>query len=96
MHPATVQPRKVPVQWITLPLYPARMLSFLMFVPDQPLCNPGFQSTLTRFDDLRFFSNHLFPGTCSLFELFSEVASFVFSNLQPLFAKHPGWGVLLP
>ena len=71
------------------------MLSFLMFVPRQPFRSSGFRAALTRFDDLQFFPSHLFSGDCSLFALFSEVAPFVFSNLQPLFAKHPGWGVPL-
>ena len=30
---------------------------------------------------------------CLLFALFSALPSFVFKSLQPLFAKHPGWGV---
>src|SRR6266436_10304204 len=30
---------------------------------------------------------------CRLFALFSALPSFVFKSLQPLFAKHPGWGV---
>src|SRR6266436_3624967 len=29
---------------------------------------------------------------CLLFALFSALPSFVFNSLQPLFAKHPGWG----
>jgi len=31
--------------------------------------------------------------SCSLFVLFFRLPSFVFNLLQPLFAKHPGWGV---
>ena len=30
---------------------------------------------------------------CRLFVLFSAFVSFVFNRLQPLFPKHPGWGV---
>src|SRR4029077_8515033 len=30
---------------------------------------------------------------CRLFALFSALVSFVFNRLQPLFRKHPGWGV---
>jgi hypothetical protein len=95
MHPATVQLSKIAIQWITLPLSSARMLSFLMFVPCQPFRSSAFRAALTRSDDLQFFSSHLFSGDCSLFALFSEVAPFVFSSLQPLFGKHPVWGVPL-
>jgi len=35
----------------------------------------------------------LLSKACSLFVVFSALASFVFNRLQPLFAKHPG-GVL--
>jgi len=96
MHPDAVQPPKIPVQWITLPLFSADMLWFLMFVPCQRFHNSAFRTALTRSDDFQFFSSHLFSGDCSLFALFSEVAPFVFSNLQPLFGKHPGGGVPLP
>src|SRR6266849_7981963 len=34
----------------------------------------------------------LTPITCSLLALFLRPLSFLFSSLQPLFAKHPGWG----
>src|SRR5229473_6283232 len=30
--------------------------------------------------------------SCSLFALFSALPSFTINHLQPLFAKHPGWG----
>jgi hypothetical protein len=33
------------------------------------------------------------PPLCPLFALFSALPSFVFNRLQPLFPKHPGWGV---
>src|SRR5712692_10038924 len=36
----------------------------------------------------------LFPKACRLFALFRKRPSFVFNRLQPLFAKHPGWGYL--
>jgi hypothetical protein len=32
---------------------------------------------------------------CRLFALFSALVPFVFISLQPLFPKHPGWGVPL-
>jgi hypothetical protein len=31
--------------------------------------------------------------SCSLFVLFLHAPSFVFNSLQPLFPKHPGWGI---
>jgi hypothetical protein len=96
MHTGAVQPRKIPVRWITLPLFSANMLWFLMFVPCQRFHNSAFHAALTPSDDFQFFSSRLFSGDCSLFALFSDVAPFVFSNLQPLFEKHPGGGVPLP
>ena len=52
---------------------------------------------------IRSFLTLLFSADCRLFALslallplFFHVAFFVFSNLQPLFAKHRGWGVSLP
>ena len=32
-------------------------------------------------------------ATCSLFALSKKVNSFAIKQIQPLFAKHPGWGV---
>ena len=34
----------------------------------------------------------LFTEAWCLFALFCELSPFVFNGLQPLFAKHPGWG----
>lgn len=96
MRPATVQPPKVAIRWITLPSSSVPMLSFPMVVPCQPFRNSGFRSAFTRSDGPQFFSSYLLSGGCSLFTLFSAVVPFVFSSLQPLFAKHPGWGVLFP
>src|SRR5260370_21135455 len=96
MHPATIQPRKISVQWITLSLFSANMLWFLMFAPCQRFHNAASDAALTRSDDFQFFSSHLFSGDCSLFALFPQAAPFVFSNLQPLFGKHPGRGGPLP
>ena len=38
--------------------------------------------------------NPLLSSVCSLFALFLRPPSFLFSNLEPLFAKHPGGGYL--
>jgi hypothetical protein len=36
---------------------------------------------------------HWFAASLCLFALFFKLPPFVFNRLQPLFAKHPGWGV---
>jgi hypothetical protein len=42
-------------------------------------------------------TTHAFSITCRLLKspafLFLQLLSFVFNSLQPLFAKHPGWGI---
>ncbi len=40
--------------------------------------------------------NPLLSSVCSLFALFLRPPSFLFSNLEPLFAKHPGGGTSTP
>src|ERR1700737_3301853 len=98
MRPATIQPRKIPIQWITLPLSSISMLSFLMFASFQLPHRPEFQGLSLPLLAVSFFSTLLFSADCRLFALlalFSNVVLFVFSSLQTLFAKHGGWGVPL-
>ena len=40
----------------------------------------------------QLFCLYLLAASCSLFALFFAPASFIFSNLRTLFAKHRGWG----
>jgi hypothetical protein len=102
MRPATIQPRKIPIQWITLPLSSISMLSFLMFASFQLPHRPEFQGLSLPLLAVSFFSTLLFSADCRLFALsfgllalFFNVVLFVFSSLQTLFAKHGGWGVPL-
>jgi len=37
----------------------------------------------------------MFSVSCGLFGLSKKVNSFAIKQIQPLFAKHPGWGVPL-
>ena len=41
-----------------------------------------------------FMANPFFSSVYCLFALFFVLPSFVFSNLQPLFRKHPGGGMV--
>jgi hypothetical protein len=102
MRPATIQPRKIPIQWITLPLSSVIMLSFLMFASFQLPHRVEFQGLSLPLHAVSFFSILLFSAGCrlfalsfGLFALFFNVVLFVFSSLQTLFAKHGGWGVPL-
>ena len=49
-----------------------------------PSCNHAYGSTL------------LLPTACSLFGVLKKVKPRIFSHLQPLSTKHPGWGVPRP
>jgi hypothetical protein len=76
------------------------MLSFPMFVLLPLSVRAARSALLSPRRALRFFSSHLFPIDCRLFArsltllpLFLDVVLFVFSSLQPLFAKTGGYGV---
>ena len=49
-----------------------------------PSCNHAYGSTL------------LLPTACSLFGVLKKVKPRIFSHLQPLSTKHPGWGMPRP
>src|SRR5712664_1083829 len=38
-------------------------------------------------------TSHVFSSACRLFGLSKKVNSFAIKQIQPLFGKHPGWGV---
>jgi hypothetical protein len=53
-------------------------------IPDDPL---------SRLQRVKAFVYKSLQPLCRLFALFPTFVSFVFNRLQPLFRKHPGWGV---
>ncbi len=78
------------------------MLSFPMFALLRLPARAELSVLLFLRLALRFFPSHLFPIDCRLFArslsllpLFLDTALFVFSSLQPLFAKTGGYGVPL-
>src|SRR5712675_2700722 len=78
------------------------MLSFPMFAPLQLPARAKLSASLSPLLTLRFSSSRLFPADCRLFArslsllpLFLDIVLFVFSSLQPLFAKTGGYGVPL-
>jgi hypothetical protein len=55
---------------------------------------PSFPTTdFPAFRHANSFAFKSLQPLCRLFVLFSALVSFVFNRLQPLFPKHPGWGV---
>jgi hypothetical protein len=57
------------------------------------LCAPTSVPSVLRFlRDLYGLCFQRFAASLTLLPLFFNLPSFVFSNFQPLFAKHPGWG----
>ena len=76
------------------------MLSFPMFALLQLPARAELSVSLSPRLAPRFFPSHLFPIDCRLFArslsllpLFLGAVLFVFSSLQPLFAKTGGYGV---
>jgi hypothetical protein len=65
------------------------------YFPSPRGCTPPSCAT-TSFPAFRHANSFAFkslPALCRLFALFSAFVSFVFNRLQPLFPKHPGYGV---
>src|SRR5713226_2171520 len=102
MRPATIQPPKVAIQWITLPLSSVGMLSFAVFASCQPVRNAAVQIPRLRRPSYKcFVPYHIhvstaFSDDCALFYAAGIRFLPCFQLLAHSFHVDRGWGVSFP